>query len=86
MENIILYAGIGVAMLIILRIFSLPVKWVFKLIINTLLGFLGLFAVNWLGSYIGINLGINIVNAVVVGTLGLPGLVLLLLLKWWYVI
>ncbi len=86
MEQILLYVAIGIAVLIVMRIFTLPVKWIFKLLLNTLLGFIALFLVNWLGSYIGISLGINIVNAVVAGTLGIPGLVLLLLLRWFYIL
>ena len=84
MEQILLYAASGIAIFIVLRVFTLPVKWILKLFINTLLGFLGLFLVNWLGSYIGISLGINLVNALVVGVLGIRGLVLLLLLRWFY--
>lgn len=86
MEKIVLYVAIGIAVLIVMRIFTLPVKWIFKLLLNTVLGFAGLFLVNWLGSYIGISLGINVVNAVVVGTFGIPGLILLLLLRWFFVV
>ena len=86
MEKIVLYVAIGIAVLIVMRIFTLPVKWIFKLLLNTVLGFAGLFLVNWLGSYIGISLGINVVNAVVVGTFGIPGLILLLLLRWLFAV
>lgn len=86
MEKIVLYVAIGIAVLIVMRIFTLPVKWIFKLLLNTVLGFVGLFLVNWLGSYIGISLGINVVNAVVVGTFGIPGLILLLLLRWLFAV
>ncbi len=84
MERIILYAAAGIAVLIVMRIFTLPIRWIFRLLLNTALGFVGLFLANWLGSYIGISLGINLINALVVGSLGLPGLVLLLLLRWFY--
>ena len=86
MEKIVLYVAIGIAVQIVMRIFTLPVKWIFKLLLNTVLGFAGLFLVNWLGSYIGISLGINVVNAVVVGTFGIPGLILLLLLRWLFAV
>ena len=46
MEQILLYAASGIAIFIVLRVFTLPVKWILKLFINTLLGFLGLFLVN----------------------------------------
>ena len=47
-----------------------------------LLGFLILILINYLGSYIGISIGINWINALVVGILGLPGAALLLILHW----
>ena len=49
---------------------------------STLLGLAGLIAVDLFGAYIGITLGVNLINAAVVGILGLPGLTLLLLLRW----
>ena len=35
-----------------------------------------------LGSAMGVSLGVNLFNALVLGVLGLPGLGLLLLLRW----
>lgn len=34
------------------------------------------------GEWIGVGLGVNLLNALVLGVLGVPGLGLLLLLKW----
>ena len=84
MEQILLYAAVFIAALIILRIFTLPIRWIFRLLLNTGIGFLGLFLLSFAGSFLGITLGINLINAVVVGALGLPGLILLLLLRWLY--
>ena len=41
-----------------------------------------LFLLNFFGSAIGITLGLNWINALVIGVAGFPGLVLLLLLKY----
>ena len=49
---------------------------------NFLLGFLALWAVNAASAVTGIALGLNLWNALVVGVLGLPGFVLLLLVQW----
>ena len=84
MERIILFAAAGIAVLIVLRIFTLPVRWIFRLLLHVGLGFAGLLLVNLLGGIIGVSLGVNLPNALVVGVLGLPGLVLLLLLRWFY--
>ena len=77
-------AGILAAFFLIalLRIFSAPLKIALRLLVNTLLGFLALWAVNLTGAVTGIALGLNLTNALVIGTLGLPGFVLLLLIQW----
>lgn len=56
-------------------------KLVLKLLINSALGFVALFLFNAVAQNFGIGIGINILNAAVVGVLGVPGLALLLILK-----
>ena len=48
----------------------------------TALGFLALWAVNATAAVTGVALGLNLLNALTVGVLGLPGFVLLLLAQW----
>jgi len=66
---------------VLIKIISAPMRWILKLMINTALGFAALFVLDFFGEFIGFTLGINIVNAVVVGLLGVPGVILLALLK-----
>ncbi len=66
----------------LLRIFSAPIRLALKVLGNTLLGFLALWAVNLTAGVTGIALGLNLMNALVIGILGLPGFVLLLLVQW----
>ncbi|MDY4966676.1 MAG: pro-sigmaK processing inhibitor BofA family protein [Dysosmobacter sp.] len=74
---------IGAFLLLALaRIFRSPLKLAGKLLLNTLLGFLALWLVAATSAHTGIALGMNLANALVVGVLGLPGFVLLLLLQW----
>lgn len=77
-------AGILAAFLLIalLRIFSTPLRLTLRLLGNTLLGFLALWVVNLTTTFTGIALGLNLLNALVIGILGLPGFVLLLLVQW----
>ena len=77
-------AGLLLAFFLItlLRLFSTPLKLVLKLLVNTALGFAALWAVNATAAFTGIALGLNLWNALVVGVLGLPGFVLLLLVQW----
>ena len=72
----------GFYIIAMIREFSAPLKLAVKLLVNTLLGFLALWAVNLTAGVTGIALGVNVFNALVIGILGLPGFVLLLLVQW----
>ena len=72
------------ALLILAAFFILtkPLRMVVKLALNTVCGFVALIAVNYLGAFIGVTIGVNWLNAVVVGVLGVPGVALLFILRW----
>lgn len=72
----------GFFLIALLRIFSKPFRMALKLLFNTLLGFGALWAVNLTAGITGIALGFNLWNALVVGILGVPGFVLLLMVQW----
>ena len=63
------------------QLFSTPLRLALKVLLNTLLGFAALFLTNLAGSAAGFTLGMNLLNALIIGVLGVPGLVLLLLLR-----
>ena len=79
-----LLAGLLAAffLLALVRIFRTPLRLAMKVLGNTLLGFLALWGVQLTAGVTGIVLGLNLWNALVVGVLGLPGLLLLLLTQW----
>ena len=64
-----------------IQLFSAPLRLALKVLFNTLLGFAALFLVNLASGFTGFSLGLNLLNALVIGVLGVPGLVLLALLK-----
>lgn len=66
----------------LLRVFKAPLRLALKLLVNTLLGFLALYLTGLTAPLTGITLGLNLWNALIVGVLGLPGFVLLLLVQW----
>ena len=77
-------AGLLAAFLLLalIRLFRTPLRVALKLLVNTLLGFLALWTVNLTAGFTGVVLGLNLLNALVIGILGLPGFVLLLLTQW----
>ena len=64
---------IALAIFLLLKIISLPIRLIWKLVINTACGFACLVAVNLLGPYTGVLFDLNLVTAAIVGFLGLPG-------------
>lgn len=53
-----------------------------KIILNTILGAVLLAIINFIGIYFSFNIALNIYSALIIGILGVPGLVLLILLKF----
>lgn len=81
--GIVIFAAFAVFS--VLRLFAAPLKLVLKLSVNTILGFLALFLLGATESVTGFALGSNFFNALVIGILGVPGLVLLVLLQMLFV-
>ena len=75
-----------IALLVIIVLFfkllTTPLKFIVKFIFNTLLGFIALILINYLGSFIGVGLGVNWINAAIVGVFGLAGGAFLLIMQW----
>ena len=68
--------------LALIRVFRAPLRVALKVLVNTLLGFLALWVVNLTAGFTGIVLGFNVLNALLIGVLGVPGFVMLLLVQW----
>ncbi|MDI9476316.1 MAG: pro-sigmaK processing inhibitor BofA family protein [Natronincolaceae bacterium] len=81
--NIILAYAVGLILLYVVGwILLIPLRWMIRLIWNGTLGGIMLFIINLIGGIWGIHLAINPFSAVFVGVLGIPGVILLLLLKY----
>lgn len=80
-SNALVIFGCIVVLWIIGKIFSVPLKALFKLIINSVLGGLLIFIINLIGAVWNFHIGLNIVTAILVGILGIPGAILLVILK-----
>lgn len=60
----------------------MPLKVVFKLAINGFLGGIAIILINLIGAPFGFTLSLNIPSALIAGVLGLPGVILLVTLKF----
>ncbi|MGN0713217.1 MAG: pro-sigmaK processing inhibitor BofA family protein [Anaerovoracaceae bacterium] len=75
------YAGALLLILLLGKIFLWPLKLIGKLLISSLVGGILILVVNLIAGMFGLLLiPLNIITAVVVGVLGIPGVILLLIL------
>lgn len=82
MDNNILitFAVCVISIFILGRIFAWSLKGILKLIGNSIVGGIIIFLINLIGANFGFHIGLNIGTALVVGILGIPGAILLIIL------
>lgn len=72
----------AVILLVALILLRRPLRALFRLLGRMIAGLAGLFAFSQVGGLIGVTLGVNLINALVVALLGVPGFGLLLMVNW----
>ena len=63
------------------KVLLFPMKKIIGIVLHSLLGGLLIWIINIVGTSFGFHIGLNIISAVIVGLLGIPGAILLILLK-----
>lgn len=69
------------AFYVCIRIFYLPLKMLLRVFSKAIVGgaFLALF--NFIGAIWGLTIGLNVITILIVGFLGIPGIIMLLVLQ-----
>ncbi|MBQ5987379.1 MAG: pro-sigmaK processing inhibitor BofA family protein [Clostridia bacterium] len=84
MNHALLIVG-GIFLLwVLIKLFTKPIRLIAKLACNTAIGYIALLLLNWVGKAVDISLGLSWPNAMIIGVFGYPGLILLLLLKYFF--
>ena len=68
-------------LLIFGKVLLLPMKKIIYLVLHSLLGGVIIWIINIVGTSFGFHIGLNVISAILVGLLGIPGAILLILLK-----
>ena len=77
--EILTFLGAMIVLFIILKVISLPIKLIIKLLINALIGGVVLFLINLTGLIV---IDITWISALIVGFLGIPGVIIVILLHF----
>jgi len=74
---------IGIILLYFLgRLLIVPLKMLMKAVFNTTLGGILLLIINYVGSMVQFHIPFNLVSALMAGILGIPGVALLIIMKY----
>jgi len=80
--GIVLAYSAGIMLIFMVSwIFVKPLKFLGRLVLNSILGALFLVIFNYFGQYTGVHIGVNEITALLLGTLGVPGFVAILAAK-----
>ena len=71
-NSLIIYLACIMVLFLVGRIFIVPLKIMAKLILNSVLGAILIYGINFFGANVGFHIGLNVVTAVFVGILGIP--------------
>lgn len=75
------YAGAVLLIFLLGKIFLWPIKLVLKLVVSSIIGGVLILAINLVAGFFGLLLiPLNLLTALIVGVLGIPGVLLLLVL------
>lgn len=80
-NTIIIYIACICFLFIFGRIFLVPIKSILKLVLNSVLGALLIYGINFVGAMFNFHVGLNYITAIFIGILGIPGAILLIVLK-----
>ncbi len=76
------WMAVGLLALAVLLVLHKPLGKLLRLLLRSSVGLAVLAFFQQLGGLFGITLGVNWVNALILGALGIPGFGLLLMLQW----
>ena len=79
--NVLIIISCICILFIVGRIFIIPIKKILKLVFNSILGGVVIYAINLIGGIWGFHIGLNFFTSLWVGILGVPGAIFLIILK-----
>ena len=80
-SSIIAYIACIFFLFIFGKIFIIPIKIILKLVLNSILGGIIIFIINLIGSILGFHIGVNLITSIFVGILGIPGAIVIIIIK-----
>lgn len=80
-NSIIIYLACICFLFLFGKLFILPIKTIIKLVLNSIIGAILIYIINIVGGIFNFHLGLNLVTTIFTGIFGIPGVVLLVVIK-----
>ena len=80
-NSVFIYTIVIILSCVFIVIFSKPIGATFRLIVNSAFGGICIIAFNFISQLMGFFIGVNAFTAFTVGILGIPGFIMLLMLR-----
>lgn len=80
-NSIIAYIACIFFLFIFGKVFIVPIKTILKLVLNSVLGGLVIFLINFIGSFFNFHIGLNLITSIFIGILGIPGAIVIVIIK-----
>lgn len=81
MDIMLAFLLVVFALFFIVRSFSKTFRFIKFIVLNCILGLLLLLSVNFIGTFCGFTLGVNLVTVLISGFCGIPGVIFLIIFK-----
>ena len=81
MNSVLVYILALVGVCLIAKLLSAPLKIVFKLLANAVVGAIVLVLINFIGGFFAFHIDLNFITALIAGALGVPGVIILAIIE-----
>ena len=79
--TLLLLGGVVISIYVVIRILAAPIKWIFKFLLNALMGFLLLFLANFVSGFFDFANPVNLITCLISGVFGIPGVIFLVVVE-----
>ena len=77
LSSLLMLAASIVFVVLLIKVLFKPIKGILKFIFNAVLGYILLFVISFFGEFIGLTIDLSVINIVIAGLLGVPGVILI---------
>lgn len=80
--NLLIFISCICMLFVLGRVFIVPIKLILKLVFNSILGGILIWIINLIGGIWSFHIGLNLYTSILVGILGVPGAIFLIVAKF----